>query len=72
MPAEGRTHQGDGFGMASGSMGELGLGDRQHVVAHDGRDGAAALGEGAHRLDHALRSGGAAGGESAPSASAAE
>ena len=48
--------------MAAGGLGELGLGDRQCVVAHDAGDGAAAIGEGAHGLDHALRSGGAAGG----------
>ena len=60
--ADGRAHQGDGLGVASCSVGELGLGDRQHVVAHEGRDGTATVGEDAHRFDHSLRGGGAAGG----------
>ncbi len=47
--------------MASGGVGELGLGDRQHVVAHERGNGAATVGEGAHGLDHALCRGGAAG-----------
>ena len=61
--ADGRTHQIDSLFVASGGVGELRLGDRQHVVAHDGRDRAAAIRETAHRLDHTLRSGGAAGGD---------
>ena len=30
--ADGRTHQGDGFGVASGRVGELGVGDRQRTI----------------------------------------
>lgn len=46
--ADGWTHQGDGLGVVSGALGELGLGNWQYVVAHDGRHGTAALGKGAH------------------------
>jgi hypothetical protein len=45
--AERRAHQGHGLGMAPGGMGQLGLGDRQHIVANDRRHGAMACGVGA-------------------------
>src|SRR4051812_32490048 len=51
----GRAHNGDRFGVTSGGTGQLSLGDRQRVVAHDAGDGAAARGEGTHGVDHALR-----------------
>ena len=48
-------------GVTSGRARELRLGDWQHVIAHEGWDGAVAVCEGAHRRDHARCGGGAAG-----------